>query len=183
MPTVAPPQFEGSALAAGSYLNRNPLLKYLWKYRYYYLVSLVATLVAAVISLLATTYLVEQAINHIREEKGASGLTNFALLILGAGLLQSIFGWSGRWFGSTASRQIEYYLRADLARHFLSLDESFFLKSRTGDLMSRAMNDLQAIRDMVGPIASAMGRMIIVAIVGFAVLITMNFKLAVLSLI
>ncbi len=183
MPTVAPPQFEGSALAAGSYLNRNPLLKYLWKYRYYYLVSLVATLVAAVISLLATTYLVEQAINHIREEKGASGLTNFALLILGAGLLQSVFGWSGRWFGSTASRQIEYYLRADLARHFLSLDESFFLKSRTGDLMSRAMNDLQAIRDMVGPIASAMGRMIIVAIVGFAVLITMNFKLAVLSLI
>ena len=68
MPTVAPPQFEGSALAAGSYLNRNPLLKYLWKYRYYYLVSLVATLVAAVISLLATTYLVEQAINHIGEE-------------------------------------------------------------------------------------------------------------------
>ncbi len=182
MPTVAEPDYEQSVTAAGGFLQRNPLAKYLWQYKYYYLVSLIASLIAAVISLLVTTYLVERAISYISDGRSISALAQLAFLILLAGLIQSVFGWSGRWFGSTASREIEYYLRADLTKHFLNLDQSFFLKNRTGDLMSRAMNDLQAIRDMIGPIASAMGRMIIVLIVGFLVLLTMNVRLAFFSL-
>jgi len=182
MPTVAEPDYEQSVTAVGGFLQRNPLAKYLWQYKYYYLVSLIASLIAAVISLLVTTYLVERAISYIGDGRSISALAQLAFLILLAGLIQSVFGWSGRWFGSTASREIEYYLRADLTKHFLNLDQSFFLRNRTGDLMSRAMNDLQAIRDMIGPIASAMGRMIIVLIVGFLVLLTMNVRLAFFSL-
>ena len=182
MPTVASPDYEHSVTATGGFLERNPLAKYLWKYKHYYLVSLIASLVAAVISLFVTTYLVEKAIVYISEGRSISTLGQLAALLLLAGLIQSVFGWSGRWFGSTASREIEYYLRADLTKHFLNLDQSFFLKNRTGDLMSRAMNDLQAIRDMIGPIASAMGRMVIVLIVGFLVLLTMNVRLAIFSL-
>ncbi len=50
-----------------------------------------------------------------------------------------------------AAREIEYQIRNDLFAHLQRLPQSFFLRWRTGDLMSRCVNDLTAVRLMLGP--------------------------------
>ncbi len=50
-----------------------------------------------------------------------------------------------------ASRDIEYDLRNDFFAHLQRLPLSYFQTHRTGDLMSRATNDLNAVRMMIGP--------------------------------
>jgi ATP-binding cassette subfamily B protein len=49
------------------------------------------------------------------------------------------------------SRDVEYDIRNDLFRHLLGLDHGFFARFRTGDIMARATNDLNAVRMMLGP--------------------------------
>jgi ATP-binding cassette subfamily B protein len=51
----------------------------------------------------------------------------------------------------STSRKIEYELRNDFFSHLLTLPMSFYHEHRTGDLMARATNDLNAIRVIVGP--------------------------------
>ena len=50
-----------------------------------------------------------------------------------------------------AAREIEYQIRNDLFAHLQRLPQSFYLRWRTGDLMSRCVNDLTAVRLMLGP--------------------------------
>src|SRR5437764_14833949 len=49
------------------------------------------------------------------------------------------------------SRDIEYDLSTDLFRHLVRLAPDFFARQRTGDIMARATNDLNAVRMMLGP--------------------------------
>ena len=49
------------------------------------------------------------------------------------------------------SRDIEYDLRNDLFRHLVRLSPDFYGRTRTGDIMARATNDLNAVRMMLGP--------------------------------
>jgi ATP-binding cassette, subfamily B, multidrug efflux pump len=49
------------------------------------------------------------------------------------------------------SREIEYELRNDLFRHFTLLSARYYQQSRIGDLMSRATNDMSAVRMVLGP--------------------------------
>src|SRR5262249_47050742 len=50
-----------------------------------------------------------------------------------------------------AAREIEYEIRNDLFEHLQRLPQSFFFRWRTGDLMSRCVNDLTAVRLLLGP--------------------------------
>ena len=58
--------------------------------------------------------------------------------------------WS-RWILIGISREIEYDLRNDLLARLLGLEPEFYVRNRTGDLMSRATNDLNAVRMVLGP--------------------------------
>jgi len=49
------------------------------------------------------------------------------------------------------SRRIEYDLRNDLFAHLMKLDAAYFGRTRTGDIMARLTNDLNAVRQAVGP--------------------------------
>ena len=49
------------------------------------------------------------------------------------------------------SREIEYDLRNDLLARLVELEPEFYVRNRTGDLMSRATNDLNAVRMVLGP--------------------------------
>ena len=49
------------------------------------------------------------------------------------------------------SRHIEYDMRNDFFAHLQKLPLAYFQTHRTGDLMSRATNDLNAVRMMIGP--------------------------------
>src|SRR5215831_1626289 len=73
-----------------------------------------------------------------------------ALILVVAGA-KGIFQFLTRWIVIGVSREIEFDLRNDLFRHLEGLSYSFYQRTRTGDIMARATNDLNAVRMLLGP--------------------------------
>src|SRR5246500_1358987 len=84
------------------------------------------------------------------------GVTRYKLLVY-AGLLlaiavaKGIFQFLTRWIVIGISRDIEFDLRNDLFAHLERLSHSYYQRNRTGDIMARATNDLNAVRNLLGP--------------------------------
>ncbi len=78
-------------------------------------------------------------------------LAIYCFTIVGAMLVKGIFSFWTRWILIGVSREIEYDLRNDLLHKLVRLDPEFYVRNRTGDLMSRATNDLNAVRMVLGP--------------------------------
>ena len=96
--------------------------------------------------------LIRQGIDALGQpETTRNVLFRFALLILGATLLSGAARFGMRQLLNAVSRRIETDLRDAFVAHLIRLDAGFFGSTRTGDLMSRATNDLQAVRQAVGP--------------------------------
>lgn len=77
-------------------------------------------------------------------------LFHYAAILVLAALAQGIcrFGWRKYLFGP--SRKVEFDILNRLMSHFMALDKAYYQKQKIGDLMSRATNDLRAVRDFVG---------------------------------
>jgi len=78
-------------------------------------------------------------------------IVRLALLLAGIALFKSFFQFWMRVILIGISRDIEYDLRNDLFAHLVSLSPDFYARQRTGDIMARATNDLNAVRMMLGP--------------------------------
>ena len=96
-------------------------------------------------------WLVRQAVDHVQAGVGRAALTRDAGLILLAVALQGLFLYTMRMTLIRASRRMEYELRNDLFDHLARLPASAYRTRKVGDLMSRATNDLDAVRDSLGP--------------------------------
>ena len=70
----------------------------------------------------------------------------FAALIFGVALVGGVIRFAQRRIIQGVARQIEFHLRADFFLHLQKLSASYFDNIRTGDLMTRATSDLNAIR-------------------------------------
>ncbi len=75
----------------------------------------------------------------------------YCLLLIGIMLVKGFFSYWTRWILIGMSRDIEYDLRNDILGRMLRLEPEFYVRNRTGDLMSRATNDLNAVRMVLGP--------------------------------
>src|SRR6202050_587645 len=75
----------------------------------------------------------------------------YCLLLVGVMLVKGFLSFWSRWILIGVSREIEYALRNDLLSRLLRLEPEFYVRNRTGDLMSRATNDLNAVRMVLGP--------------------------------
>lgn len=78
-------------------------------------------------------------------------LALYCAILIGAMIVKGIFSYWTRWVLIGMSRDIEYDLRNDVLARLLELDPEFYARNRTGDLMSRATNDLNAVRMVLGP--------------------------------
>jgi ATP-binding cassette subfamily B multidrug efflux pump len=72
-------------------------------------------------------------------------------LLVAVILVKGVFSFASRWILIGISRDIEYDLRDSLLAHLLVLDPEFYVRNRTGELMSRATNDLSSVRMVLGP--------------------------------
>ncbi len=75
----------------------------------------------------------------------------FCLLLLAAAAVKGVFSFCTRWILIGVSRDIEYDLRNDLLGALLRQEPEFYMRNRTGELMSRCTNDLNAVRMVLGP--------------------------------
>ena len=72
-------------------------------------------------------------------------------LLIGLSLLKGLFQYWMRVIIIGVSRDIEFDLRNDIFAHLVELSQNFYSRYRTGDIMARSTNDLNAVRMMLGP--------------------------------
>ncbi|MDE1155196.1 MAG: ABC transporter ATP-binding protein [Acidobacteriaceae bacterium] len=95
--------------------------------------------------------LIGGAIDDLRHELSARVILHNTLLLLVVAAVSAIFLYTMRQVIIGASREIEYDLRNDLFAHLEQQPPSFFQRHRTGDIMARSTNDLNAVRQLLGP--------------------------------
>jgi ATP-binding cassette subfamily B protein len=78
-------------------------------------------------------------------------LAIYSLVLVGLVALKGLFSFWTRWTLIGVSRDIEYDIRNDLLSRLLLLEPEFYVRNRTGELMSRTTNDLNAVRMVLGP--------------------------------
>ena len=96
-------------------------------------------------------WIVRQAVDHLQHGTTRGTLMRDAGLILLAVALQGLFLFLMRMTLIRSSRQMEYELRNDLYDHMQRLYSGFYRRTRVGDLLSRTTNDLDAVRNFLGP--------------------------------
>src|SRR5438552_3605669 len=127
-----------------------PLLPYLKKYRRTYWVGTICVFCNNGIWILFPQ-VTRRAVDDMHLGVTRHKLATYALLLLAVAGTKGIFQFLTRWIVIGVSREIEFDLRNDLFRHLESLSYSFYHRTRTGDIMARATNDLNAVRMLLGP--------------------------------
>jgi ATP-binding cassette subfamily B multidrug efflux pump len=126
------------------------VLLYLKRYRVRMTAGLVCVVATSGLAL-ANPWVIRYGIDSLSQEMTREGLLYYSGLIVGLTFFQGISRFLMRWLMIGVSRRIEYHLRTDVFSHMEELDLSFYQKSFTGDLMSRATNDLSNVRMLLGP--------------------------------
>jgi len=75
----------------------------------------------------------------------------YCIILLVCVLLKGLFSFCTRWILIGVSRDIEFDIRGDLFDRLLLMEPEFYVRNRTGELMSRATNDLNNVRMVIGP--------------------------------
>ncbi|MFZ0704269.1 MAG: ABC transporter transmembrane domain-containing protein, partial [Candidatus Korobacteraceae bacterium] len=130
--------------------NLRPLAPYLRKYRKTFWIGALCVLCNNGVWILFPL-VIRRAIDDLNKQLNAQKLMLYAGALLAVAGTKAIFQFLTRWILIGASRDIEFDLRNDLFAHLERLSYSFYQRTRTGDIMARATNDLNAVRMLVGP--------------------------------
>src|SRR5437899_12261825 len=105
---------------------------------------------SAIFSLLKPA-IVGGGVDELAEAVTRAALVRYSLLLVGASAIEGLFLYLQRWIIIGASRRIEYEMRNDFFAHLERMPVRYYHGQRTGDLMSRATNDLSSVRMLIGP--------------------------------
>jgi len=127
-----------------------PLLPYLKHYRWSYAAGTLCVLLTNGIWILFPLVL-GKAADDLHEGVNRHKLLVYAALLLAIAVTKGIFQFLTRWIVIGISRDLEFDLRNDLFARLEILSYSYYQQHRTGDIMARATNDLNAVRMLLGP--------------------------------
>lgn len=127
-----------------------PLFPYLAKYKKGYVIGFSALIITQVVGV-TIPLVIKDTFDALTRGVTSQKLAFFALLLLGIALVKAIFQFWMRWILIGISRDVEYDLRNDLFKHLMRQDTRYYNEHRTGDLMAKLTNDLNAVRNIVGP--------------------------------
>jgi ATP-binding cassette, subfamily B, multidrug efflux pump len=156
------------------------LIPYLKKYRYKVALGflmVICTVITSTFSPWVLKYVVDDLTKGIAAEK----LPLYAAIILGISVLEGFFRFWMRRILIGVSRYIEYDLRNDFLAHVQNVSLSFLQTKSTGDIMSRATNDLNAVRSVLGPGIMYSMNTITLAIIVTTILLRLNWQLMLLA--
>ena len=128
--------------------------------------------------------IIKKAIDSLTIGQASSGLLlKYALIIVGIAITMAIFRYIWRYFVFGHSRKVEKSLRNRIYKHLQTLPLSFYWRTKTGDLMARAVNDIDAVRMAAGMglVALTDGVVLGLATIGFMLYI--DIKLTLISLV
>jgi ATP-binding cassette, subfamily B, multidrug efflux pump len=159
--------------------NFQPLKEYFARYRWGLAVGLVSLLAVDFLQLLIPL-VIRKAIDELAAGSATSdSLLKLGGIILAIALVMAILRYVWRHLLFGISRKIEEGIRNRLYSHLQTLSLSFYHKTRTGDLMARAVNDINSIRMATGMglVALTDGLVLGMAAIGFMVYIDLQLTL------
>jgi len=98
----------------------------------------------------------------------------YCLIIVLCVVMKGLLSFTARWKLIGVSRDIEFDIRNDLLKRLLLLEPEFYVRNRTGELMSRATNDLNAVRMVLGPGIMYSATTIVTMIFAIAVMLALS---------
>ncbi|MGA1869132.1 MAG: ABC transporter ATP-binding protein [bacterium] len=158
------------------------LKKYILQFRTSYAFGFCCLLLSTLFTMLIPRIL-KEGIDSIKSGATPAFLLRCALLIVCCALIQGFFKFLMRNILIGISRKIEYELRNDFFAHLQTLSISFFERQRTGDIMSRATNDLNAVRSFLGPGIMYFTYTIVLFIMDLIFMVSINWALTAIVLI
>lgn len=154
------------------------LIPYLLRYKWHYMAGVVILLLVDVANLYIPQFIGE-VIDGLSDgvlDQGGVNVLLAKLFAAGAVMMLGRFGWRFCIFG--AARGIEYRLRNDMFGHLETLSARYFNSHKTGDLMARFTNDLNAIRMAVGPaVVTAFDAVVMTVMVLLRMVAYVDFRL------
>jgi ATP-binding cassette subfamily B multidrug efflux pump len=124
--------------------------------------------------------IIKKSIDSLTVGQASSGLLiKYALIIVGIAITMAIFRYIWRYFVFGHSRKVEKALRNKIYKHLQTLSISFYWRTKTGDLMARAVNDIDAVRMAAGMglVALTDGVVLGLATIGFMLYIDITLTL------
>lgn len=157
--------------------NLKSFLPYVSKYRRELLLGILALIITDAMTLVVP-WLIKDFIDIISVKPEKAQILKYVLLLflIALGLMGGRYWWRKYMFG--LSRKIEFDILNDLFQHLLSLDRLWYQKQKTGDLMSRATNDLRAVREFFGLGILILIDAVFVIIMAVIMMSFINFDLA-----
>jgi ATP-binding cassette, subfamily B, multidrug efflux pump len=158
------------------------LLAYVLRYRRAFVAGLVCVVGTATVGL-AAPWVLKLAIDDLTRGVDIEKVRFYGAAVFGLAAVGGVFRFLMRRIIIGASRDIEYDLRNDFFAHVQRLDVAYFQHHRTGDLMSRATNDLNAVRMMIGPAVMYSATTALTFVVGIVLMLSINVWLTLVALV
>jgi len=155
--------------------------QYLWRYRRGMGLGLLC-LVLKDLAQAAQPLMIRGAVDALTKSLGSRIAVQFAAYLVGLSLLKGIFQYWMRVIIIGISRDIEYDLRNDLFRRLVGLSPDYYQRTRTGDIMARSTNDLNAVRMMLGPGVMYWTETSLTFVLALAVMVSFDWRLALFSI-
>ena len=150
-----------------------PLLPYLKRYRWGYVAGTVCVLVSNGAWVLFPQ-VIQRAIDSLKAGVTRQALAWFVFELLAVFAVRAIFMFLTRWILIGISRDIEFDLRNDLFARLETLSYSYYQRMRTGDVMARATNDLNAVRMLLGPAIMYSANTIVFTVAALAFMVAIS---------
>ncbi|HET9179151.1 MAG TPA: ABC transporter ATP-binding protein [Terriglobia bacterium] len=158
-----------------------PLLPYLAKYKKGYIIGFTALILTQVVGVMVPL-VIKDVFDALTTGVTSRKLAFFAILLLIIALAKAIFQFWMRWILIGISRDVEYDLRNDLFQHLMHQDTRYYNEHRTGDLMAKLTNDLNAVRNIVGPGIMYLANTVVTGIATIALMAHLDLHLTLLAL-
>jgi ATP-binding cassette subfamily B protein len=149
------------------------LLPFVLRYRRQFLLGLICVVITTFIQLLSP-WILKYAIDDLSSGLTRGKLGLYAGLLVGVACVGAVFRFLMRQIIIGASRDIEYDIRNAFFARLQQMPLGYYQARRTGDLMSRATNDLNAVRMMIGPSIMYSANTIIVFVVAIILMASID---------
>jgi ATP-binding cassette subfamily B protein len=156
------------------------LFPYLKRYRWRFVPGFVSLALNNTIWL-AMPLLLKAAIDSLTRSVSREKLLAYVLALIVIALAKGFFQFWMRWILIGISRDIEYDLRNDLFRHLETLSQSYYQRTRTGDIMARATNDLNATRMLLGPGIMYSANTVMILVLALVIMVRLDWRLTLLA--
>src|SRR5580698_356746 len=155
---------------------------YLWRYRRGLMLGMGSLVLKDIISA-SLPLIIRAGVDSLTSGFKIQIVVEFAAFLVGLSLLKGIFQYWMRVILIGISRDIEFDLRNQLFSHLVKLSSDFYARYRTGDIMARSTNDLNAVRMMLGPGIMYWTETMLTAALSIAVMMSVDWRLTLVCLV